>query len=140
MCGTFADGRVLMTQRVVVSYTDDLDGSPAEETVTFRLDGHDYQIDLSGAHARQLRELFAPYVSAGRRGKNTRRVTGGGATVGHSSAEARREARQMRRWLAGHGYTVKDRGPIPDALAQAYRSDTPASENTAIAPVFRSAP
>ena len=37
---------------------------PDAHTVRFGLDGHAYEIDLTDAHARQFREVLAPYVSA----------------------------------------------------------------------------
>jgi hypothetical protein len=36
-----------MAQKIHVELVDDIDGSPAAETVTFGLDGTEYQIDLS---------------------------------------------------------------------------------------------
>ena len=44
-----------MAQQSTVAFVDDLDGTvPAEETVTFALDGTSYEIDLSAAHAATL--------------------------------------------------------------------------------------
>lgn len=43
-----------MAQKVLVSLVDDLDGSEAEETVEFGLDGVSYQIDLSGENAEEF--------------------------------------------------------------------------------------
>ena len=40
-----------MAQKVQVLLTDDLDGSAANETVRFRLDGTEYEIDLNAKHA-----------------------------------------------------------------------------------------
>ena len=40
-----------MAQKVEVHLEDDLDGGPADDTVTFALDGKDYEIDLSTANA-----------------------------------------------------------------------------------------
>ena len=45
---------------------DDLDGSPADETVNFALDGRNYEIDLSKEHAAELREFLKPYMKKGR--------------------------------------------------------------------------
>jgi hypothetical protein len=56
-----------MTQQVRVIITDDLDGSEAAETVRFGLDGGSYEIDLNAAHIAELRDIFAPYVAAGRK-------------------------------------------------------------------------
>ena len=40
-----------MAQRVRVDLVDDVDGSPAEESVNFALDGVNYVIDLSAENA-----------------------------------------------------------------------------------------
>lgn len=56
-----------MAQKVNIILVDDLDGSEAEETVEFGLDGSKYEIDLSTAHAKELREALTKYIDAGRR-------------------------------------------------------------------------
>ena len=56
-----------MAQKVQTLFVDDLDGSEAEGTVRFGLDGTDYEIDLNAKHAQQLREALARYVTACRR-------------------------------------------------------------------------
>ena len=56
-----------MAQRVNVVLVDDIDGTDASETVSFALDGVDYEIDLSDEHAGQLREAVAVYVGHARR-------------------------------------------------------------------------
>ena len=49
-----------MATRRVGTRVDDLDGSGEAHTVRSGLDGQAYEIDLTDAHPRQLRELFAP--------------------------------------------------------------------------------
>jgi len=56
-----------MAQRVVVEVTDDLDGSPADEKVRFGLDGVTYEIDLTAAHAGELRDALATYIGFARK-------------------------------------------------------------------------
>jgi Lsr2 len=56
-----------MAQKVQTFFVDDLDGSEAEGTVRFGLDGTEYEIDLNAEHAQQLRDGLARYVAAGRR-------------------------------------------------------------------------
>jgi hypothetical protein len=51
------------TQPVLV---DDIDGTPAAETVRFGLDGRAYEIDLSADNATRLRLVFAPYLGSAR--------------------------------------------------------------------------
>jgi hypothetical protein len=69
-----------MAKTVIVKLTDDIDGSDADETITFSLDGSSYEIDLSGANAKHLREAFRPFIESGR-------------TAGNSASHAARSAR-----------------------------------------------
>ncbi len=48
-----------MAQKAQTLYIDDLDGSAADGTVRFGLDGTEYEIDLNAEHARQLRDALA---------------------------------------------------------------------------------
>ena len=45
-------------QKIQTLFIDDLDGSAAEGTVRFGLDGSEYEIDLNEEHARQLRDAL----------------------------------------------------------------------------------
>jgi hypothetical protein len=56
-----------VAHKVQTLFIDDIDGSAAEGTVRFGLDGTDYEIDLNTMHAQQLRDALAAYVKAGRR-------------------------------------------------------------------------
>ena len=56
-----------MAQVTNVTLVDDLDGSAADETVVFGLDGRIFEIDLNAEHASQLRDAIAPFVAAARR-------------------------------------------------------------------------
>ena len=47
-----------MAQKVQTLFVDDLDGSEAEGTVRFGLDGTEYEIDLNAKHATQLRDAL----------------------------------------------------------------------------------
>ena len=47
-----------MAQKVQTLFVDDLDGSEAEGTVRFGLDGTDYEIDLNAKHAQELRDAW----------------------------------------------------------------------------------
>ena len=51
-----------MAKRVHVMLVDDTDGSNADETVSFALDGVSYEIDLSSHNADKLRNGFAPWI------------------------------------------------------------------------------
>ena len=55
-----------MAQRVQIILEDDYDGGTAEETVTFALDGAEYEIDLSSKNAAGLRDALARWVGHAR--------------------------------------------------------------------------
>ena len=65
-----------MAQKVQTFLIDDLDGSEAEGTVLFGLDGTQYETDLSTAHAKELRTALARYIDAGRKVTSTARRAG----------------------------------------------------------------
>jgi hypothetical protein len=62
-----AENGAAVAQKLQTLLIDDLDGSAAEGTVRFGLDGTEYEIDLNAEHAQQLRDTLAAYVRAGRR-------------------------------------------------------------------------
>ena len=79
-----------MARYTKVTLTDDLDGGVAEETVTFALDGQDYEIDLSTENTEQLRRVLAPFIAkartTGRAAGRTRRQRGTDARRNASEA------------------------------------------------------
>lgn len=60
-------GMTLMAEKVLVELVDDLDGSPATQSVDFSLDGQRYTIDLNDVHAHQLRDVLTGYARFARR-------------------------------------------------------------------------
>lgn len=55
-----------MVERVEVTRVDDIDGSPAQNTITFALDGVRYEIDLNTRHAQRLRDTLGAYIAQAR--------------------------------------------------------------------------
>src|SRR5690242_16832454 len=53
-----------MAKRVIHELIDDMNGQPADESVTFGLDGVQYEIDLTTKNAAKLRSALAPFVAA----------------------------------------------------------------------------
>ena len=96
-----------MAQRLRTLYVDDLDGSDAEGTVRFSLDGAQYEIELNAAHAMELRNALAPYVEAGR--KVPRRA---GRNRGKAAAKGVR-SNEVRDWAKTNGVEIKNRGRVP---------------------------
>ncbi len=105
-----------MAQKVQIILIDDTDGSTADETVRFGLDGVSYEIDLTEANAAKLRESFAPWVGHARRtgGRRATQRRGGGA------AKPTSDASKVREWARANGYTVSERGRIPAEVREAY--------------------
>ena len=111
-----------MAQKVTVTLVDDLDGSQAEETVEFGLDGASYQIDLSGDNAERLPDALGDFVEHARRAGGRKRAAGR-PTVGRAprAASADREQNQaIREWARKQGMQVSDRGRIPAEVLEAY--------------------
>ena len=63
-----------MSSTVQILLLDDIDGSPADETVEFSLDGANFEIDLSKRNALALRQMLARYIKSARRVSGTRAV------------------------------------------------------------------
>lgn len=104
-----------MAQRVQVLLVDDIDGAAAAETVSFSLDGVSYEIDLTAAHAKKLRDDMATWVGHARRSggrKSSRKAAAGGARRGDLSA--------VREWARNSGHKVSDRGRVSAEVLAAY--------------------
>lgn len=104
-----------MAQKVNIILVDDIDGSDAEETVTFGLDGNNYSIDLNAENAQELRDALAPFIGHARREGATRgrRARKSGSSAGASAAD-------IRAWARDNDYEVSERGRVPAEVRQAY--------------------
>jgi hypothetical protein len=105
-----------MAQRVSIVLEDDIDGSVADETVNFALDGVTYEIDLSAKNAGALRDALAPYVGHARRSAG-RRSTGRPAGA---RGTGQRDRGDVREWARSNGHKVSDRGRISAEVQAAY--------------------
>lgn len=104
-----------MAQRVQVLLVDDIDGAAAAETVSFSLDGVSYEIDLTAAHAKKLRDDFSSWVGHARRSggrKSARKGTASGLRRGDLSA--------VREWARNNGHKVSDRGRVSAEVLAAF--------------------
>lgn len=96
-----------MARRTEVILVDDLDGSQAEETLTFAFDGRHYQIDLSADNAREFRDVLKPYI------KKAESIPAPTPT---------NEAAKIRDWAIKNGYNVSRRGRLHRDIEAAYRN------------------
>ena len=104
-----------MASKTIVEVIDDLDGSKADETVRFAIDGTEYEIDLSGTHSQKLRDALQPYVSAGRKVGGKRSGGRRGATLTDG-----KQSKAIRDWAKQHGMQVSDRGRVSAEVQKAY--------------------
>jgi hypothetical protein len=110
-----------VAQKIQILLIDDLDGSEADGTVRFGLDGADYEIDLNAGHARALRDALARYVDAARRaGGGARRPARGGRRASASGVDST----EVREWAKAQGIDVKDRGRVPAELVVKFKAAT----------------
>ncbi len=102
-----------MSEKIVVTYEDDLTGKPYEqgETVRFSFDGKQYEVDLAAANARKFRAVLEKHATAGRKvsGKTTK-----APRTGKSSTYA------VRTWARTVGYEVGAKGRIPANIQAEY--------------------
>lgn len=108
-----------MARRQIIELIDDLDGTPLEDgvTVSFALDGAEYEIDLSAKNAEALREAFAPYVKVGRKlGRS------GSAPVPPRRRKSSNDLNAIREWARANGHTVSDRGRVAASVIEAYKA------------------
>jgi hypothetical protein len=105
-----------MAQRVQVILEDDVDGTSADETIRFAIDGVDYEIDLSDTNADKLREAFAPWVGHARKVSKRRAAASTGAKSGSPT--------DIRNWARANGMEVNSRGRVPAHVREAYEAAT----------------
>lgn len=104
-----------MARQIIHQLIDDLDGAELGvegRTVRFGLDGRDYEIDLSAAHADELVAALAPYVEAGRRLTKARSAESTKFMAG--------QLEEIRQWARANGFTVADKGRISQEIKIAY--------------------
>jgi hypothetical protein len=107
-----------MAQKHFVQLIDDVDGTTANETIVFSLDGASYEIDLNSANATRLREALAPFIGAGRRLVRPAAVSKRAKTPDSDKGQVA----AIREWAKQNGYKVGEKGRIPAPVRMAYDS------------------
>lgn len=104
-----------MAQKHVIELIDDLDGSTATQSLTFSLDGVDYEIDLNDDNAGELRTSLSKFADAARRTGGRKRAVTEAKAAGLSSKD-------IRSWAMAEGLEVNARGRIQASIVDAYLS------------------
>jgi hypothetical protein len=104
-----------MATKVVTELRDDIDGSRAEQTVRFALDGTEYEIDLSGRNANRLRNSLSDFIEHSRKvGRSRSRHQSGRSSDGVDN-------KAVRAWAKSAGIELSNRGRIPAEVVDRYR-------------------
>lgn len=94
-----------MAQKQVAYLIDDIDGSAADHTVRFSLDGLDYEIDLSRSNRNAFLRELARFIAAAE-------ATGGDAPQLHYTS-TKADPRAVREWARANGIDVPDGRRLP---------------------------
>ena len=109
-----------MAQRTIL--TDDIDGSEGAETITYMVNGQEYEIDLSEENAERFHDALEPFVSKSREVQRqaapARRGRGDGRRRGGGSG--RDDIPQIRAWAQSQGMDVSERGRVKKEIMEAY--------------------
>jgi hypothetical protein len=112
-----------MAKQIVTLLTDDIDGSEADRTVEFGLDGVNYSIDLSEKNAGKFRKALDPYLAAASRlGRSSAGLIPARGRAAAPSRANRDQNQAIREWATRNGYEVSERGRIPGSIVEAFHS------------------
>jgi hypothetical protein len=111
-----------MAQKVIRQFIDDIDGSEAERTFTFAVDGTHYEIDLSTQNIKEFHEAIAGFVESARKVKASGPGRGARTTSPSTSGSgrSREQTQAVREWARQQGHSINDRGRIPASIQQAF--------------------
>jgi Lsr2 len=108
-----------MVSKTIVLLISDLSETDADESVSFALDGVDYEIDLTTDEAAKLRESLAEYVAVARRVTASRKPATRRTTLAPTTT-SKEERATIRAWAAANGFRAPAMGRIPEATIAAY--------------------
>lgn len=105
----------------ITKLVDDLNGRDAEMTLSFGLDGKEYEIDLCDENYETYRQTLEQLASVARvvvrepvKVKRTLSTGKKTSVVG--------KTQEMREWLRANGHNVSDRGRVPTHLVDLYET------------------
>ncbi|MEU7004646.1 Lsr2 family protein [Nonomuraea sp. NPDC046570] len=110
-----------MAKQIQEIFIDDIDGSAAEGTTTFALDGATFEIDLSGKNREKLEKALAPFITKAR-AVRAERPGRGRRGAGVSRAMSREKSTEIRQWAKAHGLPVSERGRIAATVVEKYEA------------------
>lgn len=114
------------TEEIIITITDDFDGTPAAETIKFSLDGKNYEIDLSKSNSNELRRTLRPYIDRARTARRSPAASRSQATKGRSRSGRRAEGydrSEVRAWAKANRIKVATRGRIASDVVERWKTD-----------------
>ncbi|MDQ2788729.1 MAG: Lsr2 family protein [Actinomycetota bacterium] len=110
-----------MARKVETTLVDDMTGDAADETVSFSLDGVEFEIDLSANNAGVLRDILADYANAGRKPSKRTAVSNTRSRPSATPRGNREQTAAIRAWAREAGHQVSERGRISAEIAKAFQ-------------------
>src|SRR3954454_9300321 len=107
-----------MAQRVML--IDDLDESEGAETITYTVNGQDYEIDLSEENAQRFYDVLGPFIEKSRRVQRQTAPAPRRDGRRRSSGSSRGDIPQIRAWAQSQGMDVSERGRVKKDVLDAY--------------------
>jgi len=112
-----------MAQQVVV--VDDITGEAGASTRRLRLDGVEYDIDLTDETFAGLQEVLRPYLEKARVVPMSKRGKAAGAGEGRGTPVRQKQelpaaSSTIRAWAAANGIDCPKRGRIPATVVERY--------------------
>ena len=113
-----------MAQQVVI--VDDISGEAGATTRRLRVDGVEYDIDLTDESFADLQETLRPYLEKARvvpiakRGRTGSSGAEGRGTPVRQKQELPAASSTIRAWAAAHGIDCPKRGRIPASVVERY--------------------
>ncbi|MFV9452754.1 histone-like nucleoid-structuring protein Lsr2 [Rhodococcus sp. NM-2] len=112
-----------MARKVVVELVDDIDGTvfgEDGESITFSVNGVDYEIDLKGKHASKFHKQIGFFIEHATRVGGRKRRSDRFA-VPDAPVRRRGNGKEIRAWAAEQGYEISSRGRLPAEVEQAFQ-------------------
>lgn len=103
-----------MAQKLIVAFTDDLDGSDAAETISFSFERKNYEIDLNEGHAEEFRSAMQKYIKAAR---STDKSKAQPKTVKKTGAIS---SKDIRAWAETQNIEMNPRGRLKQEVVDQY--------------------
>jgi hypothetical protein len=104
-------------------------------TVRFGLDGVEFEVDLEPAEAARLRELLGRYAVRARSVLREAEPVARDARPSPVRSLDVEELRAVRAWARERGFSVSDRGRLPEAVLSAYEEAHPNARKGSRSPI-----